>query len=85
MAAPGTRILSTLPGNRYGRMNGTSMAAPCVSGLVAILKALQPDITTRQAYELLWQSGIETPNAIQTGRVIQPERLLMQQNATAQQ
>lgn len=85
VAAPGTRILSTLPGNRYGRMNGTSMAAPCVSGLVAILKALQPDITTRQAYELLWQSGIETPNAIQTGRVIQPERLLMQQNATAQQ
>lgn len=85
LAAPGTRILSTLPGNRYGRMNGTSMAAPCVSGLVAVLKAMQPDITTRQAYELLYQSGRETGNTAQTGRLIQPEQLLLQGNTTAQQ
>jgi thermitase len=76
LAAPGTRILSTLPGNRYGRMNGTSMAAPCVAGLVALLKALQPDLTTRQAFELLYQTGAETPNTLQTGRLVQPDQLL---------
>jgi hypothetical protein len=34
--APGERILSTLPGNRYGIDKGTSMAAPHVSGLLVL-------------------------------------------------
>ena len=33
VAAPGVNILSTLPGGRYGKESGTSMAAPHVSGL----------------------------------------------------
>lgn len=30
-------VLSTLPGNRYGRMQGTSMACPHVSGIAALI------------------------------------------------
>jgi subtilisin family serine protease len=42
LAAPGVAILSTLPQNQYTYYNGTSMAAPLVSGLAALLCAQNP-------------------------------------------
>ena len=41
--APGEQILSTLPNNRYGKMSGTSMAAPVVSGIAALLRSYFTD------------------------------------------
>jgi len=37
LGAPGTSILSTLPGNTYGNLTGTSMATPTVAGVVALM------------------------------------------------
>ncbi|XP_066335172.1 subtilisin-like protease SBT3.8 [Miscanthus floridulus] len=42
IAAPGASILAAV-GDSYMLMSGTSMAAPHVSGIVALLKALHPD------------------------------------------
>lgn len=45
VAAPGLNILSTLPNNQYGTLSGTSMACPTVTGIAALLKSYEPDIT----------------------------------------
>ena len=36
-AKKGNQVLSTLPGNKYGKMQGTSMACPHVSGIAALI------------------------------------------------
>ena len=42
LAAPGSDILSTLPGGTYGTYSGTSMATPHVTGTVALYAAAYP-------------------------------------------
>lgn len=76
VAAPGVGIFSTIPGNRYARFSGTSMATPCVAGLIAVIKAIRPDITTPEVYQLLYETGVETGETAKTGRLIQPATLL---------
>jgi len=50
VAAPGTNIISCLPGgNNYGSLTGTSMAAPHVTGAVAFLLEKYPD---KSVYEI---------------------------------
>jgi len=45
LGAPGVGILSTLPGAAYGLLNGTSMAAPMVTGAAALLLSAEPGLT----------------------------------------
>ncbi len=47
--APGTRIYSTLPGgNKYGNLDGTSMAAPVVTGVAALILEYFPTLTPEE-------------------------------------
>lgn len=56
--APGSKIYSTLPGNRYGKMNGTSMASPAVAGVAALIRSQYPKLTAAQVKQVILDSGL---------------------------
>ena len=80
IAAPGVDIYSTIPNNQYKSNSGTSMATPYVAGIVGIMKAINPLLTTQDVYEILHSTGIETQNTKETGRFIQPYEVLKKFN-----
>ncbi len=59
ISAPGVNILSTHIGNRYVHMSGTSMAAPYVTGVIALLKQVDPSLSNGQLREKLKGSAID--------------------------
>jgi thermitase len=72
LSAPGVGILSTTPHNDYQFLSGTSMATPYVAGLIGIMKAFEPKLTTEDVYRILNSTGKETKNTQMTGKLIQP-------------
>jgi len=60
--APGVKIYSTVPGgNQYSNMQGTSMAAPVVTGLAAMLRSYYPELSALQIGEAIEKSVVQ-PN-----------------------
>lgn len=57
IAAPGTYIVSTTTDNSYGFMTGTSMAAPMVTGVAAMLYSYRTDITLSEIKGILINSA----------------------------
>ncbi|MCT1531157.1 MULTISPECIES: S8 family peptidase [Sphingobacterium] len=54
--APGVKINSTIPESKYKENQGTSMAAPVVAGLAAMIRAYYPTLTAEQVKEVIMKS-----------------------------
>jgi subtilisin family serine protease len=62
LAAPGVDIYSTTPFNDAENMSGTSMAAPIVAGLAAVLKSINPNISVQDLKNKI--RGSVTPSSL---------------------
>ena len=56
--APGSKIHSTYPENTYKSIDGTSMAAPGVAGIAALIRSLYPHLTAPEVKRIILNSGL---------------------------
>jgi hypothetical protein len=75
ISAPGVGIYSTVGSNNYQTMDGTSMAAPIVSGAVALMKSLNKSLTTKQIICILQSTGLPTQGN-NIGKLLQLDKAL---------
>ncbi|WP_153913460.1 S8 family serine peptidase [Shewanella sp. TC10] len=59
--APGVNILSTLPNDSYAKWDGTSMAAPVVAGIAALVRTRFDDKATYSSRFIMGQLGATGP------------------------
>lgn len=59
LAAPGTNVESILPGNQYGTGSGTSWAAAHVSGSIALILSMDPNIALTDLMNRIRKSAID--------------------------
>lgn len=74
ISAPGTNIFSSVGRSDYTFMSGTSMAAPIVSGTVALMKSLNNGLTASQIICVLQQTGLHLNDQI--GPLVQVDKAL---------
>jgi subtilisin family serine protease len=65
--APGDQIYSTMPSNSYDLQGGTSMAAPAVAGMAAVIRSQYPTLTAVQVKRIILDSGLSIPLKMQVG------------------
>lgn len=65
--APGAIIYSTTPSNNYNSYSGTSMAAPAVSGVAALVKSYFPKLSPNAVKKVIIESGLPITMEVRVG------------------
>ncbi|GER58629.1 peptidase S8 [Patiriisocius marinus] len=64
---PGVKIWATTPLNTYEYLQGTSMAAPNVAGVAAMIRSYYPKLSAKQVKQVLMDSGLTTKTPVVLG------------------
>ncbi len=62
--APGVQVYSLEPDNGYVYHDGSSMAAPAVSGVAALIRSYYPELSAAEVKDIIMKSGITTKQQV---------------------
>lgn len=65
--APGTKIYATTPEDNYKFLQGTSMAAPGVAGIAALIRSYFPKLSASQVKHIIMESGLASDAQVVVG------------------
>jgi len=65
--SPGIQIYATTPNNEYKYEQGTSMAAPNVAGVAAMIRSYFPNLSAKEVKNILMNSGTSIPENVIVG------------------
>jgi subtilisin family serine protease len=57
--APGVQVFAPVPDNNYMKLQGTSMAAPVVAGVAAVLRSYFPTLKADQVKDIIMKSAVK--------------------------
>jgi hypothetical protein len=61
VVAPGVSVRSSLPGNQYANWDGTSMASPHITGSIAVIRQVNPNIDVETIKQILIETAHDLP------------------------
>jgi subtilisin family serine protease len=82
ISAPGVDIWGALPNNSYDAWPGTSFSAPIITGVVALLKSENKDLTTTQIIKILQSTGKPVTGSPEIGNLVQVKDALLKAKQT---
>ena len=82
ISAPGVDIWGALPNNKYDAWPGTSFSAPIITGVVALIKSQNRDLTTSQIIKILQSTGKPINGSPEIGNLVQIKDALIKAKQT---
>jgi subtilisin family serine protease len=70
--APGVNINSTVPGSKYAKFNGTSMASPVVAGLAALIRSYYPKLKANEVKDIIMKSVVKVDQTVTISDEMEP-------------